>query len=140
MIRALGVCTPLSKAQASALLLLEGTLDGAAKAAKKAARPPKKPPGSSETASKPKGGESGRRSKGRETAAQEPEGPPGKPPKQFPRSHWFKQWEKAIGPLVRLVDKIAAGVREKHDPHHEGIQEKLNAATEEMMEWMGVKK
>jgi hypothetical protein len=37
----------LPKAQASALLLLEGTLDGAAKAAKKAARPEPKPKPSS---------------------------------------------------------------------------------------------
>jgi hypothetical protein len=60
--------------------------------------------------------------------------------KQFDRSYWFKQWEQAIGPVVRLVDKIAEGVRERHDPHHEAIQEKLNDATEELMEWMGVKK
>lgn len=63
----------------------------------------------------------------------------GKPPKQFDRSYWFKQWDQTIGPLVRLVDKIAEGVCEKHDPHHEAIQDRLNEATEEMMEWMGVK-
>ena len=64
----------------------------------------------------------------------------GKPPKQFPRSHWFRQWELAIGPVCRLVDKIAEEVREKHDPHHEAAQEFLEKATEEMMAWMKVGK
>ena len=63
-----------------------------------------------------------------------------KPPKQYPRSHWYKQWEQAIGPVVRLVDKIAEEVRERRDPHHDAIQERLNEATEEMAKWMGVKK
>lgn len=64
----------------------------------------------------------------------------GKPGKQYPRSHWFKQWEQAIGPVVRLVDKIAEGVREKHDPHHEAIQDRLNEASTEMQAWMEVQK
>jgi hypothetical protein len=66
--------------------------------------------------------------------------PKAKPPKQYPRSHWFKQWEKAIGPVCRLVDPIAGEVKEKHDPHHEAVQEYLNSATEEMEIWMGVKR
>ncbi len=66
-------------------------------------------------------------------------GKPGKPEKQFDRSYWFKQWEQSIGPLVRLVDKIAEGIGEKHDPHHEAIQERLNEATEEMTDWLQVR-
>lgn len=62
----------------------------------------------------------------------------GKPPKQYPRSHWYKQWDNAIGPIVRLVDKIANEVGERHDPHQEAIQDFLDKATAEMMEWMGV--
>lgn len=62
-----------------------------------------------------------------------------KPPKKLDRKAYYKQWGTAIGPLVRLVDKIAEGVGEKHDPHQEAIQEALNTATEEMMAWMGVK-
>ena len=63
-----------------------------------------------------------------------------KPPKQYPRSHWFKQWEMSIGPLVRLVDKIAGAVGEKQTVHHDAVQAKLNDATVQMMKWMGVKK
>ena len=65
-------------------------------------------------------------------------GAPAGPPKQYDRSAWFKQWEQAIGPVVRLVDKIAGEVGERHDPHQEAIQRALNAATEDMAEWMGV--
>ena len=73
--------------------------------------------------------------------AAKPSGPaPTKPPKQYPRSHWFKQWEMSIGPLVRLVDKIAGAVGEKQTVHHDAVQAKLNDATVQMMKWMGVKK
>ena len=77
-----------------------------------------------------------------ETAPTAPGSPPktnGTPPKQYARAEWYKQWDNAIGPLVRLVNKIANGVGERHDPHHEAIQEQLNYATEEMIKWMGVK-
>jgi hypothetical protein len=61
---------------------------------------------------------------------------PTKPPKQYPRSHWLKQWNQAIGPVVRLVDKIAGEIGEKRDPHHEAVQDRLNEATEEMEAWL----
>ena len=67
-------------------------------------------------------------------------GKKGKPPKRLDRSAYFKQWDNSIGPLVRLVDKIAEGVGEKHGLHHKAVHDALNTATEEMMEWMGVKK
>ena len=66
--------------------------------------------------------------------------PKPKPPKQYPRSHWFKQWEQSIGPICRLVDKIADAVKEKHTIHHDAVQAKLNDATKQMMKWMGVSK
>ncbi len=150
----------LKSAQKSALLMLEGTLDGAAKAARKAARPesPGKPDppdvGPDPNSDPPKASESPETASKPETDSESPPPPKarqrttgkaggvnsGKPRKQFPRSHWFKQWEQGIGPLVRLVDRIADEVREKHDPHHEAVQEFLEKATEEMTEWMGVKK
>jgi hypothetical protein len=52
----------------------------------------------------------------------------------------YKEWERAIGPLVRLVDRIAGQVNGKRGEHHKTVQEHLNAATEEMIEWMGVSK
>ena len=58
------------------------------------------------------------------------------PPKQFPRSHWLRQWHTTIGPLVRLVNKIAEEVRQKHGKHHRAVKEHLNHATEEMTEWL----
>lgn len=61
-----------------------------------------------------------------------------KPPKRLDRKAYYKQWDNVIGPLVRLVDKIAEGVGEKHDPHHVAIQDALNTATEEMVSWMRV--
>jgi len=64
--------------------------------------------------------------------------PNGKPPRQLDRPAWFKQWDNAIGPLVRLVDKIAREVGETGSQSHDVIQDQLQAATEEMAEWMGV--
>ena len=64
---------------------------------------------------------------------------PGVPPKQYPRAHWFKQWEQAIGPLVRLVDKIAEGVGEKRCPYQLAAHDALNIATEAISEWTKVK-
>ena len=58
------------------------------------------------------------------------------PPKQLDRSAWYKQWDQSIGPLVRLVDKIASAVGESKSESHKTVQEHLNIATEEMMEWM----
>jgi hypothetical protein len=52
----------------------------------------------------------------------------------------YKEWDRAIGPLVRLVDRIAGQVNGKRGEHHKTVQEHLNAATEEMMAWMGVSK
>jgi hypothetical protein len=52
----------------------------------------------------------------------------------------FKEYDRAIGPLVRLVDRIAGQVNEKNGEHHKTVHEHLNCATEEMMEWMGVTK
>ena len=62
------------------------------------------------------------------------------PPKQYDRSYWFKQWEQSIGPLVRLVDKIAKEIGESKSESHKTVQEHLNIATEELMAWLGVKK
>ena len=119
----------LKSAEKPALLMLEGTLDGAAKAARKAAaeaggkQPPKPPPGPNKTLGK---------SESRQRTAQ-------KPPKKLDREAYYQQWNEAIGPLVRLVDKIAEGLGERHDPRQVAIQDRLNEATEEMMAWMGVK-
>lgn len=57
--------------------------------------------------------------------------------KQYNRAHWLKQWQQGIGPVVRLVDKIASEVSEKNGRHHKAVQDRLNEATEAMMEWMG---
>ena len=52
----------------------------------------------------------------------------------------YKEWERSIGPLVRLVDRIAGQVNGKNGDHHQTVQDHLNIATEEMMEWLGVSK
>lgn len=65
---------------------------------------------------------------------------PDKPPKQYDRSFWYKQWNTSIGPLVRLVDKIARELNEMHGARHKGVKEGLDLATRNMIEWMGVKK
>jgi hypothetical protein len=66
------------------------------------------------------------------------EGDSKKPPKQYPRSHWFKQWQQSIGPLVRLVDKISKEVGEPSSQYKHKVHELLNDATEEMTTWMKV--
>lgn len=61
-----------------------------------------------------------------------------KPPKKLDRKAYCKEWERAIGPVVRLVDKIAAGVGEKHCESHKTILRLLDDCTEGVTEWMGV--
>lgn len=144
----------LKSAQKPALLMLESTLEGAAKAARKIVRPEKlhqePPPESSETTPPLSGdeGEDGRTdADGTEPQETAPKPPRkgrakrgGSPPKRLDRNAFYKQWDNAIGPLVRLVDKIAEGVGESRNGHHKDVQEHLNDATECMREWMQVEK
>lgn len=70
-----------------------------------------------------------------------PDEPPkrnGTPPKQYPGSHWFKQYQQAIGPLCRIVDKIAEGFGDSPTGSQKVVQDHLQDATEEMQEWLGV--
>jgi hypothetical protein len=61
-------------------------------------------------------------------------------PKKNSREFWFKQWERSIGPLVRLVNSIAENIGEKHSTRHVSVKKALETATQEMICWMGVKK
>jgi hypothetical protein len=166
--------TALPKAQASALLMLEGTLEGVAKAAKEAAQPkapepekassspppptkrgdsephsnpeslpedwldPYEAPEAPETPSEPD--RSSESHEGEEVAASsagEPRrGTDGKLPKQYDPSVWHKQWKQAMAPLVRLVDRIAQS--NKNPQAQKDVQACLNAATEELVDWIGV--
>jgi len=63
-----------------------------------------------------------------------------KPPRKLDRAGYYKQWTAAMKPLVSLADKIADGVGEVDCQSHETIQGQLEAATEEMMEWLGVER
>ena len=67
-------------------------------------------------------------------------GAPKSPPKQLDRAAWFKQWEQAIGPVVRLVSAIGRGVGEPKCTSRTMVLEHLEIATQEMMEWMEVEK
>jgi len=60
-----------------------------------------------------------------------------KPTRQVDRTAWLKEWRGAIGPVIRLVDKIAKGVGEKGCESHKCVQEHLGIAVEEMKEWLG---
>jgi|GEM_PF-2723490 len=68
-----------------------------------------------------------------------PKPKPKKPPKKLDKKGYYQEWTRAIGPLVRLVDKIANGVGEKNGESHKVILGQLDACTEEMQEWMQVK-
>ena len=68
-----------------------------------------------------------------------PEKPP-KATKKSSRADWYKKWNTSIGPLVRLVDKIANDVGEKHGKQHKSVKVGLEDATQAMIVWMGVKK
>jgi len=140
----------LKSADTPALLMVEGGLEGAAKAARQAVRleapdkpkpestPPPPPPPDDDSPSDEANCESEEESSGE--PVRKGNGKPSTPPKQYDRSYWFKQWEHSIGPLVRLVDKIAHGVGEAKSQSHKTVQDHLGVATEEMMEWMGMKK
>jgi hypothetical protein len=60
--------------------------------------------------------------------------------KQYDRSYWYMQWNASIGPLCRLVDKIGNNVGEMHGARHKGVHKALETATQNMIEWMGVKR
>ena len=62
-----------------------------------------------------------------------------KPPKKLDKNALYKEWDKAIGPLIRTLNKIAGDVGEKNGPSHKVIQGQLDACTKKMGEWMGVK-
>ena len=63
----------------------------------------------------------------------------GQPPaKKYDQSFWYKQWDQAIGPVTRLVDKIAENVGETNGTHHKCVHDHLELAEEEMAEWMRV--
>lgn len=64
---------------------------------------------------------------------------PKTPPKKLDKKALFKQWDQAIGPVVRLVNKIANDAGEKECASHKAIKDKLEDCTETMAEWMGVK-
>ena len=145
----------------AAVLLLESTLKGAVKAAKDASRedaPPKPkrsppPPPAPEPETDPFGDippdlpdPEEPTAKPTPTPTPTPTGTPpastgkGKPPKKYDRSFWYKQWNASIGPLCRLVEKIADGVGERQGARHKGVREALETATQNMMEWMKVKR
>ena len=127
----------LKSAGQSALLMLEGTLEGAAKAAKRAAKPNAPLPATLQADyDEPIDAHSEPVTDAPETAEETPQRN-SQPPKQFDRSYWLKQWEQSIGPLLRVVDKIAAGVGESGCESQKVVHDHLNVATEEMTEWMG---
>ena len=68
-----------------------------------------------------------------------PAKPRSTPPKKLDKPAYYKQWDQAIGPLVRLVSQIADGVGEKNGQDHRAVKEHLNDATKAMMKWMGAK-
>lgn len=140
----------LPKTASSAVLMLEGTLDGAAKAAKQAAKPPapKPPPAPPPSGDPFEAPESPDTASGPEGAQESPKPPRGRRAKRggsrqgngkpVDRPSWFRQWEQGIGPLVRLVDTIAAGVGESRCKFQRSIQNHLKRATDDMVEWMKV--
>lgn len=138
----------LPKAQQTALLINEGTLNGAAKAARKAAKPAKVKPKTEPIPDPPESVDSDPFNEIPDEVfenvevvdtIEEPEPEPpkkGTPPKQFDNSYWLKQWEQAIGPMVRLVDKLAGNVGQSKCKSHKAVQGYLNKATEEVERWM----
>ena len=111
----------LPKAQATALLTSESSLERAAKAAKTAARPPKEKP-----------------AKVPWDSGEEPRTGKSVPEKHFDRSYWWKQWDSTIAPLVRLLNRIGDDVGECNCKHHLMAREALRNATNEIMAWMEV--
>ena len=59
--------------------------------------------------------------------------------KKLDKKACYKQWDQAIGPLLRVLDKIARDVGEWDCASHTVIHGQLQACTDEMAEWLGVK-
>jgi hypothetical protein len=127
----------LPKTTQLAVLFLEGTLDGAAKAAKTATNPKPSPPKRQPDPDEPIDVDS-------EPVDNEPEEAADRKPKpklakKLDKKACYKEWNDKIGPVVRLVDKIARDVGEKDGASHKLIHRQLQACTDELAEWMGVK-
>ena len=127
----------LPKRQTRAILMLEGTLDGAAKAAKNAANPKPPKPEPAEEPDEPIDVDS-------EPVDQEPDidedlgGDDITMVSEPDRAALFQEWAAVIAPVVRLVERIADELNERHGPHYATIQGQLEACSEEAAEWMGV--
>lgn len=61
-----------------------------------------------------------------------------KPKRQLDRSGWYKQFDKSISPIVKLVDQIAREVNEMHGKHHRKVKDLMNQIGDTMAEWMQV--
>ena len=59
--------------------------------------------------------------------------------KKLDKKACYKDWDRAIGPLLRVLDKIARDVGEWDCASHTVIHGQLQACTDEMAEWLGVK-
>jgi hypothetical protein len=120
-------------------LLLESTLDGAAKAARKLAKPtpPAKP--------KPTDEEPDVEPDMEAEADLDPEptktvtASRAKPKTSADTKALYTEYYRAIGPIVRLIDRIANAVGARHSESHKTVKEHLEHATQEMKAWMGVK-
>lgn len=64
--------------------------------------------------------------------------PAAKPPRKLDRPACYKRWEQGIGPVVRLVDKIASDAGESNSEAHNAVHRHLDAATAEIAKWMEV--
>jgi hypothetical protein len=67
-----------------------------------------------------------------------PAGPP--PLKSYEPAGWLRVWNTQIANSVRLVDKIAEALEQVDGDPHRAVQSLLNAATEEMTDWLQMEK
>jgi hypothetical protein len=146
----------IPKTAARAVLMLEGTLEGAAKAAKKAAKPkPPKPPEPDdepidvdsqpatpaevqEAVAQAAADDAAEEYDNADADSEKPSKAATQPPRKLDKAAYYKQWEQAIGPVVRLVDKIGNGVGEKGGGNHSMVMRQLDSATEAMARWMQI--
>lgn len=71
-----------------------------------------------------------------EQAAEKHKPTQAKPPDTSDRQGYYDQWKYLIGPLEKMVDRIAADVGEDGCQSHETIMGQLEAASDELREWM----
>jgi hypothetical protein len=56
--------------------------------------------------------------------------------KKFDGSYWFKQWNQGLGPLSRMVDRLAENLGQSQSTPHKAVHKHLSDAHSAITKWL----